>query len=170
MAPFRSTLLTRRSGSSCFAPRAHWVPVSPKVLRHSDSALSRRTDNGHYVNLVGCSRTGLPLMSINGRSWGRVARAMSEDTTRRGGLWSGKVSGQGVVNDLAIRISSQVTRHYYSSTFKVNREAEMAEKQDCPTPARFLRTSLPFCCWTIHAKTKISRNGVRSSAHAICTK
>ena len=123
-----------------------------------------------YVNQARLDRTGLPLMSISGRSWGRVARAMSEDTTRRGGLWSGKVSGQGVVNDLAIRISSQVTRHYYSSTFKVNREAEMAKKQDCPTPARFLRTSLAFCCWTIHAKTKISRNGVRSSAHAICAK
>src|SRR5215471_18101640 len=34
-APFRSMLLTLRGGPQCLAPRAHGVPVYPKVSRHS---------------------------------------------------------------------------------------------------------------------------------------
>lgn len=48
--------------------------------------------------------------------------------------------------------------------------AEMGRKTELPTPARFLPTSLAFYCWTIHAKTKISRNGVGASAYATCDK
>jgi hypothetical protein len=48
--------------------------------------------------------------------------------------------------------------------------AEMARKQDCPTPARFLLTSLAFHGEIIHAKTKILRNGTGSAAYATCTK
>jgi hypothetical protein len=44
-SPFRSMLLTWRGGPPCFTPRAHGVPVYSKVLRHSYSALSRRTVN-----------------------------------------------------------------------------------------------------------------------------
>ena len=42
MAPFRSMLLTLRSGPQCLAPRAHGVPVYPVVFRHSYRELSRR--------------------------------------------------------------------------------------------------------------------------------
>ena len=44
-SPFRSMLLTWRGGPPCLTPRAHGVPVYSKVLRHSYSALSRRTVN-----------------------------------------------------------------------------------------------------------------------------
>src|ERR1700730_1722493 len=50
-APCRSMLLTLRSGPQCFAPKAHRVPVYPEVLRHSYSALSRRT---YITPYVGC--------------------------------------------------------------------------------------------------------------------
>jgi hypothetical protein len=39
----------------------------PKVLRHSYIALSRRTDNGHYVNQVGPGRAGVTRMPRHGR-------------------------------------------------------------------------------------------------------
>jgi hypothetical protein len=42
-APFRSMLLTWSSGRQRLTPRAHGVPVYPKVLPHSYFALSRRT-------------------------------------------------------------------------------------------------------------------------------
>ena len=43
MTPFRSMLLTVRSGLQSFAPRAQSVPAYTQVLRHSSIALSRRT-------------------------------------------------------------------------------------------------------------------------------
>ena len=43
MVPFRSMLLTIRSGPHCLAPRAHRVPVYPKAFLHSYMPLSRRT-------------------------------------------------------------------------------------------------------------------------------
>jgi hypothetical protein len=46
MAPFRSMLLTGRSGPHCLAPRAHGVPVYPMVFPHSSMPLSRRTALG----------------------------------------------------------------------------------------------------------------------------
>src|SRR5713226_7909811 len=42
--------------------------------------------------------------------------------------------------------------------------------QGSPPPARFLLTSLVFHGETIHAKTKIARNGAGSHAHATCAK
>ena len=42
-APFRSMLLTLSSGRQRLTPRAHGVPVYPRVLPHSYFALSRRT-------------------------------------------------------------------------------------------------------------------------------
>jgi len=42
-APFRSMLLTLSSGRQRLAPRAHGIPVYPRVLPHSYFALSRRT-------------------------------------------------------------------------------------------------------------------------------
>ena len=42
-APFRSMLLTLSSGRQRLTPRAHGVPVYPRVLPHSSCALSRRT-------------------------------------------------------------------------------------------------------------------------------
>jgi hypothetical protein len=43
MVPFRSMLLTLWSGPESLAPRAQWIPVYPKVFRHSYLPLSRRT-------------------------------------------------------------------------------------------------------------------------------
>src|SRR5215510_6814661 len=47
-SPFRSMLLTWRGGPPCLTPRAHGVPVYSKVLRHSYSALSRRSVNQRW--------------------------------------------------------------------------------------------------------------------------
>ena len=52
-APFRSMLLTWSSGQPRLTPRAHGVPVSPKVLPHSYFALSRRTVS---INKVSSTR------------------------------------------------------------------------------------------------------------------
>ena len=51
-APFRSMLLTLRSGPQCFAPKAHRVPVYPEVFRHSYRKLSRRTAFAGYLCTV----------------------------------------------------------------------------------------------------------------------
>jgi len=43
--PFRTMLLTVRGGPHCLGPRAHGVPVYPKVLRHSSMILHGATND-----------------------------------------------------------------------------------------------------------------------------
>ena len=52
MAPCRSMLLTLESGLWRCAPRAHWVPVYPRVFPHASTPLSRRTAR-HEQRLLG---------------------------------------------------------------------------------------------------------------------
>ena len=53
MGPFRSMLLPSQSGLQRFAPRAHRVPVDPKVFPHASTPLSRRTAR-HGAEAGGC--------------------------------------------------------------------------------------------------------------------
>ena len=71
----------------------------------------------------------LQALAKNGLCWAGWREPCRGDTTCRGGLWSSKVSDQGAVNDLAIHIPGQVTRHYYSPTFRVNRGTEKTARK-----------------------------------------
>src|SRR6266702_8254719 len=63
-SPFRSMLLTLRSGPESLAPRAHRIPVYPMMFPHSSIVLSRRTVRTWYSSIPASLLPRLKLASM----------------------------------------------------------------------------------------------------------
>src|SRR5215831_6645133 len=74
-SPFRSMRLTLRGGPESCAPRAHRIPVYPRVFPHSSTVLSRRTVRTWYASMPTSPVPRLKLASMQAPAF--ITRASS---------------------------------------------------------------------------------------------